>query len=191
MGLSSNEYKMTYYVGIMLAQGGVLSIRDGNLVFLPGTIERAVGATETVIPFEKIQMVDVTGTITESLVIKTPEKVHRFVGSEPYKIRDKIVSVMHTHREMAPPVQKTTEQAPIPSQTQAATVQETRNVAVSTTPQNIIQKSEDKCSSCSQPVRIEFNFCPSCGTILKKSCSKCYKVVETNWKFCPFCHSSI
>src|SRR5579885_1361266 len=100
---NGKEYKLTYYVGAMLAHGGVLSILDNRLVFAPRAFERTMGATDTVIPFEQIKMVEVSGTITESLMVRTLEKAHRFVGSDPYKIRDRINEAIQHAAEHHPP----------------------------------------------------------------------------------------
>lgn len=183
-----NEFKMTHYIGVMLAQGGVLTIKEDSLIFSPGTLERTMGAEETVMPFDKIKMVEVTGTITESLIVRTQEKSHRFVGGEPYKIRDIINSAVQKFLQHKPAIStnstKTLKQSPAPDTA-------TTNIPVDAIPTPSQTKSGVTCPSCSKPIRDEFNFCPFCQTLLKKSCSKCFKAVEQEWKACAFCNSSL
>src|SRR5438067_12027363 len=105
---NANEYRLTYYVGAMLAHGGVLTLHEDRIIFAPRAFERTMGAEDTVIPYDKIKMVEVNGTITESLMVRTLEKAHRFVGSDPYKIRDRINEAIQRaaehHRAPAAPV---------------------------------------------------------------------------------------
>src|SRR3989344_5212489 len=82
MDSAPRQFSVTYYVGIMLAQGGILKILDDQLLFVPRNIEKAMGASDVEIPFDAIKMVEVSGAITESLIVRTLEKPHRFVGSD-------------------------------------------------------------------------------------------------------------
>lgn len=174
------EFKLTYYVSAMLAQGGVLRLTDDRIVFSPGTIERAVGATDTEIPFDNIKLVDVTGTITESLFIRTQEKAYRFVGGEPYKVRDIIQSAVQNYLQNKSNVSKTAALAPA-------------NAAPPSTP---AQKPEPahtlrNCAKCQKPVRPNLNFCPYCKSPHQKVCLNCFEPVEHDWKFCGCCGSDL
>jgi len=185
METPTNEFKMTYYVGVMLAHGGVLSIKEDCLVFSPGAFERTLGASDTAIKFDKIKMVEVTGAITESLMVRTLEKSHKFVGSQPDKIRDKINEAIEraykngiiTH-DSAP---ETTQ--PVSQAAQPAAQATPKTAAI---PQPAAGKS-DKCPSCSQTTRPDYHFCPFCKTAAKPSCPKCYRLTEPAWKFCAIC----
>ena len=178
MNATLTEFKVTYYVGVMLAHGGVLSIKEDRLVFAPGAVERAVGAADTVIPFSAIKNVEVTGTITESLMVKTTEKAHRFVGGEPYKIRDRIHQAIQVSYAVAPAAPAVPAPTPV-------------SVSVSQpTPPSVLVSSSEKCPSCPQPIKADFNFCPNCKSVLRPVCLKCFKPIQAGWKSCAYCSAS-
>lgn len=168
-----SEFKVTYYVGVMLAQGGSLIIREDQLLFAPRPIERAMGATDTAIPFKEINMVDITGTITESLIVRTPKKPHRFVGGDLYKIRDLIHSALQEYQQKSS------------SLSSVKTAEKTADLV------SVKSKIKAQCSSCGEPVQNEFHFCPHCKAVLKAACSKCYRTIGEEWKFCAFCGNAI
>ncbi len=180
------QFNVTYYVSMVLAYGGTLSIEADRLVFMPGAVERAVGVSNTEIPHNKIKMVEVTGTITESLVVRTAEKAHRFVGSEPHKIKEMIEQSLEssprTPVSAAPPAASGVSAAsvasvgPSASGPTAPAAEAAKKAPVSAA-----------CPGCKASVRPEFLFCPHCSTVLKLSCSVCRKVVESGWKFCAYC----
>src|SRR6185295_11858048 len=86
----------------MLDQGGVLQIKDDHLLFAPRALERAMGAADVEIPFGGVKMVEVTGTLTEFLIVRTLEKPHKFVGGDLYKIRDIINSAHQVYLQKSP-----------------------------------------------------------------------------------------
>lgn len=165
-----NQFSLTHYVGALLAHGGVLSIEADRLIFVPGAVEKALGASNTEIPFNKIKMVEVAGTITESLIVRTAEKAHRFVGGEPHKIRDLIDKAIGAYVSAAPA-------APAPSAVPAAP-----------SPAPAASKaSAHVCAACGQPSKSEFHYCPFCRAVQKLSCPQCYRTIDNGWKFCAFC----
>lgn len=170
-----SEFKVTYYVGAMLAQGGSLIIKEDQLLFAPRPIERAMGAVDTPIAFAEINMVEVTGTITESLIVRTVKKPHRFVGSDLYKIRDLIHTALQVFHENSPAVKS----APGPVQTSSASIQVK------------LKNSSSQCTSCNQLVQSEFHFCPNCHAVLKPCCGQCHRTVGAGWKYCAFCGSPV
>src|SRR2546430_53000 len=99
---TAKEFKVTYYVGIMLAQGGSLFIKDDHILFVPRSIERAMGASDVAVAFDHIKVAEVTGTITESLMVRSQEKTYRFVGSDVHKICDLINLALKDFRPRAP-----------------------------------------------------------------------------------------
>lgn len=178
--MEENEFKLTYYIGPMLAQGGTLTIAEDRLTFAPGTLERALGANDTVIPFADILLVDVTGLITESLIIKTQEKIHRFVGGNPHAIKDRInasIQKSGVRKTVAPAVQ--------PSATQ--TVPTAAPAIPSPAVPKQTQPGAGYCPTCAKQVAADFSFCPFCKTVLAKSCSRCFKKVQSDWKYCGYC----
>lgn len=190
---TQNEYKMTYYVGAMLAQGGVLLLKEDRLVFAPGALERAVGSVDTVIPFDKIKMVEVTGTITEFLMVRTLEKAHRFVGSDLYKIKDRIDSALQVAAQQK---SASSSRAADSSQMVASTEKDSAS-QIATAPQvvpssaSVKTKLPDQCPTCFKLVKADYIFCPFCQTRVKANCAKCNKPIESNWKFCAYCSSAV
>ena len=178
--MENQEFKLTYYVSAMLAQGGTLRVMDDKIVFSPGTIERAVGASDTEIPYHLIKLVDVTGTITESLFIRTQEKAYRFVGGEPYKVRDIIHSAVQNYMQNRTGSMKVTPQTQDTASAQHAA------------PQAVQPKAEQShpgaaCPTCQKPVRSDYNFCPHCKKALRKICMNCNEPEDPNWKYCAVC----
>lgn len=176
-----NEFKVTYYVGAMLAQGGVLEVRADGVVFAPRALERAMGAVDVVIPFDKIKMVEVSGTITEFLFIRTYEKAHRFVGSDLYNIRDVIHTALQSYQMKNPANVLTAEPAQNSVSIQA---QQTTEAPSTSTPK---PENSSQCPACSKVIQPEFNFCPFCQKSLKPVCPKCGEPVQSEWKFCASC----
>ncbi len=184
------QFNVTYYVSMVLAYGGTLSIESDRLVFTPGAVERAVGVSNTEIPFNNIKMVEVTGTITESLVVRTPQKAHRFVGGEPHKIMELIEHSLE-NAPRAPSAAGITPLSPArasgssaPVAAAASSVDASLAAPVSSASKSAVSAS---CPGCKASVRSDFLFCPHCSTVLKLSCGVCRKVVEQGWKFCAYC----
>ena len=174
----------------MLAQGGVLIIKDDSLVFAPRAFERAMGASDVNISFDEVKMAEVTGTITESLLIRTPKKVHRFVGSDLYRILDLVNSSLQTYQlrpaRTKPPVEEAkkpedgrmeTRADPTPAQSAPAAGQNS--------------SASGRCPSCSGSLRAEFNFCPFCKAAIKTVCPSCRQAFGPGWKFCAFCGHTV
>jgi len=47
------------------------------------------------------------------------------------------------------------------------------------------------CAHCGEPVRIDFNACPACGTRVAGACPHCGRAIQSGWRFCPFCARSV
>ncbi len=43
------------------------------------------------------------------------------------------------------------------------------------------------CPGCERRVHDDWQVCPNCHTILRKSCSHCARLMELPWKICPYC----
>ena len=181
----ANEFKVTYYVGVMLAQGGLLIIKDDCILFAPRALERAMGAQDVTIPFQNVRMAEVTGTITESLQIKTKERVHRFVGSDLYKILDLINAALQEYQRNPPPSQAPAAQEPATKTAQAAAEDaSSRNGAAKPV-------AFGQCPSCFKPSKPHFNFCPFCKSAIKTVCAVCRQALEPGWKFCAACGQAL
>ena len=153
-----SEFKVTYYVGVMLAQGGVLKIMEDHLLFVPRNIEKAMGASDVEIPFEEIKLVEVTGAITESLMVRTQEKPHRFVGSSLEKVAEQINGALARFNVSSPAASRPSQTSKPSSSANAASSQEKTG-------------SLNSCPSCFKMIKQDYNFCPACGTSIKKVCA--------------------
>ncbi|MBI3969450.1 MAG: zinc ribbon domain-containing protein [Chloroflexi bacterium] len=53
----------------------------------------------------------------------------------------------------------------------------------------LIEEIEERqaCPTCKQHITNEFQFCPMCGTQLKRVCHDCERLLNLGWKLCPFC----
>jgi hypothetical protein len=47
------------------------------------------------------------------------------------------------------------------------------------------------CPGCGQRVRVEYLFCPSCHTKLKRACPSCSRPIHLRWALCPYCGTSV
>lgn len=82
----SEIFRLNYYVGAMLAQGGQMWYDDSKIVFSPTSmLDRALGATDVEIPFLKIQAVEFKGELMRMFQVKTADKLHRFHGTQAKK----------------------------------------------------------------------------------------------------------
>lgn len=188
MDAVASEFKVTYYVGVMLAQGGVLMIRDNGVLFAPRALERAMGAVDISIPFDEIKMAEVSGTITESLLVRTSQKVHRFVGSDLYKILDVINSSLQAYKQFKASQPKSAQETGKGAETGSEIKPELARGESPDSGQK--PASQGRCPSCLKPVRTDFNFCPFCKAPIKNVCPSCRQRLESDWKFCAFCGHS-
>ena len=177
------EFNVTYYVGIMLAQGGTLRIMEDHLFFAPRNIETAMGASDVEIPFGQIKMVEVTGTITESLMVRTQEKTHRFVGGDLQKISDQIHGALSRFN----PKYSSASASAAAAASGTGKEEMTRRVQAASERTG----SLSSCSSCFKIVKPDYNFCPACGIAIKKICAKCSRGLEPVWKHCAFCGATV
>ena len=57
-------------------------------------------------------------------------------------------------------------------------------------PCNCIAHGEENhlnCRTCGMEIEIDYNYCPSCKTQIKKACIKCGKMIDVSWRRCPYC----
>lgn len=52
-------------------------------------------------------------------------------------------------------------------------------------------ENQDQCPGCERRVQPDWQVCPDCHTILKKTCQNCGKLLELPWVLCPYCASPI
>ena len=182
MEATTSEFKVTYYVGVMLAQGGILKIMDDHLLFVPRNIEKAMGATDVEIPYDQIKMVEVTGTITEFLMVRTAPKAHKFVGGDLQKVCDRITEALNHHKPSHSAGDRSSDSVPKESRQEL----EKRIQAQSEKTGSI-----SSCPSCFKVLKTDYNFCPACGTGIRKVCTACRHGMESNWKHCAFCGTAV
>ena len=182
MDAIADGFKVTYYVGVMLAQGGTLTVREDSLFFAPSALERAMGAEDVAVPYDQIKTVEIKGTITESLMVRTKEKAYRFVGSD----LDKILNLTNRAIQACPSKPKLETAA----KSMSAPKSEADTQTFSTHHSQVIAQ-EDQCPSCSKTILPEFNFCPNCKAAIRASCKSCHRKIESEWKYCVFCSAEI
>jgi len=173
------KQKVTYYVGRMYAAGGILLLRQNDLLFSPqSALDRAMGATEVSIPLADITGIEVKGTIIKTLYIQTGSVAHRFVGSELDALKERM-ELLRKHvadpagrpaAVIAPPVHE------IPAEDlEPATA-----------------RAHGQCPVCAAAVRATFNFCPFCAARLTQIlCAHCHERLEPGWKSCSRCGTPV
>ena len=157
-----------------------MKIEEECLLFMPRNIEKAMGAVDVEIPFSQVKLVEVTGAITESLMVRTQEKAHRFVGSNLQKINELINQVLSQYKPRNPAPESLAPASVLQAGAKgdmAARVQ----VAADRT------GSSAQCPSCFKVLKPDHNFCPACGMAIKKICAVCRRGLELHWKFCASC----
>jgi hypothetical protein len=48
-----------------------------------------------------------------------------------------------------------------------------------------------RCGKCGAQGRVNFAFCPQCGTQLSPACPACKRSVEPDWRSCPYCGNTL
>jgi hypothetical protein len=137
--------RVNYYVGSVLAQGGEVRLEGGKIIFSPtSSIDRAMGAKEVEIPFQKIRGVEHKGEFLRTFTIKTEEKTHKFEGSQARKLAELLEKELKNQGLIANiPFEKTTDNLNLKVKPQAPT--------------------EKPCIQCKKSLKPEFFFCPFCG----------------------------
>lgn len=88
-------FRVNYFVGALLAQGGNLWLEESKLVFSPtSAIDRAMGAENVEIPFQSIRGVEYSGVLSRSFNIKTDDKIHKFEGGQAKKVWELLDKVL-------------------------------------------------------------------------------------------------
>lgn len=158
-------FRVNYYVGALLAQGGNLWIDGSKIIFSPtSTLDRAMGAEDVQIPFQHIRAVDYAGALSRSFNIKTDEKIHKFEGAQARKFWDLLEKVLPNKELMAP----------------LGAVQKRSDVLVKPLTSLV-------CDRCTKPLQSGYSFCPHCGTRPKSACSSCRRTIDLSWAVCAFC----
>jgi len=159
------ECKVTYFIGKMLARAGMLSLNSDGLLFIPTALDRAIGSIDIPIPFSEIQEFYYNDTFQKTLQIKSPDKIHKFIGSGLNELHENLIVLKR--------------------QTSAL------NQEKSTISKQVKEVSPDTCFSCSKPIKQSFKFCPHCRTQLKNLCMECKSEVEVEWIACPQCNCKL
>jgi len=156
------ECKVTYFIGKMLARAGMLSLNSDGLMFIPTALDRAIGSIDIPIPISEIQEFYYNDTFQKTLQIKSPDKIHKFIGSGLNELHENLIVLK---RQTSGPDQK---KLNLPNQAK--------------------EVPSDSCSSCSKSIQKFFKFCPHCRTQLKNLCPECKSEVEVEWIACPQCN---
>jgi hypothetical protein len=176
----SEIFRVNYYIGPLLAQGGNIWIDDSKVIFSPtSALDRAMGAGDIEIPFQHISDLVFKGDLLRTFNIKTPEKTHKFEGSQAKKVWALLDQSLKAtgSRSSAP--------ASIPASS-PATTPPLANTAKSVPTQTIPPVSMG-CDQCAKPLYPGYSFCPFCGTRIKSVCSSCRRAIVLTWSVCAWC----
>ncbi|MBD3272366.1 MAG: hypothetical protein GF384_07520 [Elusimicrobia bacterium] len=160
------ETKVTYFIGKLLAKAGTLKLQNDGLVFIPTALDRAIGSIDIPIPIDDIQEFFYTEWPQKTLNVKTPSKIHKFIGAGLNELHENLIVLKRQLHASA-------KQNPISAQP-------------ITEPTSSIT-----CYSCKKPIKKDFKFCPFCRTQLKNLCPSCKSEVENIWLACPFCSQQL
>lgn len=152
-------FRINYYVGAVLAQGGNVWLDDSMLVFSPtSAIDRAMGAKDVQIPFDHIEHKEFKGELVRTFVIRTKEKTHKFEGSQAKPVWDLLEkATQHKTGSLSP--------AAVPKSSARSLI----------------------CDHCGKALEPGFGFCPACATRVKAGCPSCHRAVSVQWMACAYC----
>ncbi len=148
----AQKFRVNYFVGALLAQGGHVSLDDTRIIFSPtSAIDRAMGAKDVEIQIHHIRAVSYSGALSRTFKIKTDERIHKFEGGQTREFWEVLETVLRS-KGMKPiePVGTPTPNPPA--------------AAISTT--------AFPCPQCRQLLQPSFNFCPYCGTPSKLAANR-------------------
>jgi len=157
-------YRLNYYVGALLAQGGNLWFEGSKIVFSPtSALDRAMGARNVEIAFQQIREMEYKGELSRTFILKTDDRIHKFEGAQAKKVWEIL-------------------QKALPNGKETASEGPDKNVAH-------LPKSSPvlACDQCSKRLEPGYSFCPHCGNRLKSACTSCHRSVDPAWSACAFC----
>lgn len=155
--------KVTYFIGKMLAKGGVLSFNDGGLLFSPTALDKMMGAIDIPISLSDIEGFHYDDALQKKLEIITPSRKHRFIGSGLGAVHKRLIIIKKEFAQKQGPSE--------------GKKQETDKIV-----------EENVCFNCMRPAEPSFKYCPYCRTQLKLICDGCKEVVNEKWISCPNCN---
>lgn len=171
----SEIFRLNYYVGAILAQGGNVWIENSKIVFSPtSAIERAMGAKDVEIPFPDINEIVFKGDLMRSFNVVTKNKTHKFEGSQAKKVWEIL-------DQLVKPKSKPAAVVVIPNPAPA--------VVPTSAPQRPAApvSSRHACEGCRKELEPCYAFCPYCALPVKTKCSSCRRAVNPQWIACAFC----
>lgn len=156
-------FRVNYYVGAMLAQGGNIWVDEAALIFSPtSTLDRAMGAKDVQINFPEIRAMEFKGDLFRSFTVTTAEKTHKFEGSQAKQIWGILDGAVKAK--------------PGPAAGPASAV---KTAGTTSTPL--------VCDHCQKNLEPGFMFCPACSARIKAACPSCHKAPAPQWAACAFC----
>jgi hypothetical protein len=98
----SEIFRINYYVGAVLAQGGNIWIDDSMIVFSPtSAIDRAMGAKDVQISFDRIKALEFKGELMRTFTVSTGDKIHKFEGSQARRVWDVLEKTVPNKNSLA------------------------------------------------------------------------------------------
>ena len=170
----SEIFRVNYYVGAGLAHGGNIWLENSKLIFSPtSALDRAMGARDVEIPFDRINDLVFKGDLFRTFIIKTTEKVHKFEGSKAKKVWELLDMALKSGGAIL------AEQSPTSRNTEPA--------APASAPGHMLSSTKLLCDHCAKSIEPGFSFCPSCGNRVKIVCSSCHRAIISTWIACAWC----
>lgn len=158
----SEVFRINYYVGSVLAQGGNVWIEDSKIVFSPtSSIDRAMGAKDVLIPFSEIQDLDFKGELMRTFLVKTAVRTHKFEGNHAKKIWELLEKSLAENKTSASPV---------------SSLPRDHRCDQCNTP---LEPCFSFCPSCAAPIKTK---CTSCRHAIMPHWAAC---AYCGWKFSP------
>ncbi|MCG3205538.1 MAG: hypothetical protein KCHDKBKB_02260 [Elusimicrobia bacterium] len=171
--MKTEVFRINHYVGGLLAQGGNIWLEGSKIMFSPtSALDRAMGAKDLEIPFQKIRGVEFKGDLLRAFSITTIDQTHKFEGTQARKVWEILDRSLKSNSSSSS-IHSASTGRPTPASTSS-----TLNTPTS---------SSFTCHQCSKTLEPGFSFCPSCGTRPKSMCSSCHKTVSPSWIICAFC----
>jgi hypothetical protein len=162
---ATEVFRVNYYLGAMLAQGGNLTLEEAVVKFSPtSALDRAMGAKDVEIPYKAIRGMSYSGPLSRSFTIKTEGKVHKFEGAQAKRVWELLAKTLPEKGcVLTPMVEKAPARPPVSVADGLA------------------------CDGCRMALQPGYAFCPSCGTSVKSVCGACKRSIDPRWAACAFC----
>ena len=178
---TGERFRVNYYLGALLAQGGDLWIENATITFCPtSALDRAMGAKNVEIPFQKIRSMNYAGAFSRAFSIKTEDKVHKFEGAQTRKVWELLEKALPNVEKTVPAKMAVLPPAPV-APLSAPLPPDAAPAAPASVAKGLV------CEKCQEPLQPGYSFCPRCAERIKGLCPSCKRSIDPGWTVCAFC----